>query len=138
MARNFRPVRVLWGESSSCFIPSEDVEKVLLGLADASGSETSVNLIDGAYTEVWIADGKAFFDFLRAETRTPPALADELLDLILLTPEDVAEDPAHNDVDPMPTVDQFELFMGNLRAMADGWQANDLDPKDGSIRFYID
>lgn len=137
MGRDFRPVKTVWGVQASCFMPSDAVEKALLGLADLAGSETSVNVVDGSYTEVWIADGKAFFDCLRQEDRTPQELADEALDLILLTAEEVAEDPAP-DVDPMPTEEQFASFMEALRANADGWQANDLDPKDGSIRFYID
>ena len=137
MGRDFRPVKTIWGAHASCFMPSDAVEKALLGLADLVGSETSVNVVDGSYTEVWIADGKAFFDWLRQEDRTPQDLADEALDLILLTAEEVAEDPAP-DVDPMPTEEQFASFMEALRANADGWQANDLDPKDGSIRFYID
>jgi hypothetical protein len=137
MARNFRPVKTIWGESSSCFIPSEDVEKVLLGLADAAGCEMSSESRDGLYTELWIDNGKAFFDYLKQETRTPQELADELA-LVLLTAEDL-EDSIHADVvDDVATLADFESFMQNLRAYADQWQANDLDPKDGSLRFYVD
>ena len=137
MAHNFRPVKTIWGEASSCFMPSDAVERALLGLADLAGCETASEDRDGLYTEVWIDDGKRFFDYLKQETRSPQELADQALDLILLTAEDVAEDPAP-DVDPMPTAEQFSCFMEALRANAEGWLANDLDPKDGSIRFYID
>jgi hypothetical protein len=118
-------------------MPSDAVERALLGLADLAGCETTTEDRDGFYTEVWISGGKAFFAYLKAETRDPLELADHALDLILLTAEDVAEDPAP-DVDAMPTEDQFVSFMENLKAYADGWLANDLDPRDGSIRFYID
>ena len=137
MSRNFRPVKTIWGEHSSCFLPGEVVADVLSGLGSLAGCETASEDRDGLYTEVWIDDGKRFFDYLKQETRSPQELADQALDLILLTAEDVAEDPAP-DVDPMPTAEQFSCFMEALRANAEGWLANDLDPKDGSIRFYID
>ena len=137
MGNDFRPVRTVWGEHASCFMPSDAVERALEGLADLAGCETSSEDRDGLYTEVWIGDGRKFFDYLKQETRSPQELADQALDLILLTAEDVAEDPAP-DVDPMPTEEQFVSFMEALQANAEGWLANDLDPKDGSIRFYID
>ena len=137
MAHNFRPVKTIWGEASSCFMPSDAVERALLGLADLAGCETTTEDRDGFYTEVWISDGKAFFAYLKAETRGPLELADTALDLVLLSPLEAVEDPAP-DVDAMPTEDQFVSFMENLKAYADGWRANDLDPRDGSLRFYID
>ena len=69
MAHNFRPVKTIWGEASSCFMPSDAVERALLGLADLAGCETTTEDRDGFYTEVWISDGKAFFAYLKAETQ---------------------------------------------------------------------
>jgi hypothetical protein len=116
-------------------MPSDYVVRALVALADLAGLETTEEFRDGLYTEVWIDDGKKFFAALKEETQTPQELADMALDLILLTPEEAAEEPEN---DTAATVEQFTSFMGNLRAYADEWQANDLDPKDGSLRFYID
>ena len=135
MGHDFRPVKTIWGEHASCFMPSDYVVRALAALADLAGCETTEEFRDGLYTEVWIDDGKKFFAALKEETRTPQELADEALDLILLTPEEAAEEP---DNDTAATVEQFTSFMEALRANAEGWLANDLDPKDGSIRFYID
>jgi hypothetical protein len=134
MARNFRPVKTIWGEHSSCFLPGEVVADVLSGLGILAGCETSQDF-HGDVHEVWIDDGKKFLTFIQEDPRAPLDLAAEL-PVILITGEEAKADGL-SDSD-FATDEQFVFFIGNLRVHAGRWLAESLDPRDGSLRFYID
>jgi hypothetical protein len=58
------------------------------------------------------------------------------LPVILITGEEAIVDGL-SDVD-FATGEQFVSFIGNLRVHVGRWLAESLDPRDGSLRFYID
>jgi hypothetical protein len=134
MSRNFRPVKTIWGEHSSCFLPGEVVADVLSGLGSLAGCEISQDF-HGDVLEVWIDDGKKFLTFIQEDLRAPLEFAAEL-PVILITEEEAKVDGL-SDAD-FATGEQFVSFIGNLRVHADRWLAESLDPRDGSLRFYID
>ena len=134
MSHNFRPVKTIWGEHSGCFLPGEVVADVLSGLGRMAGCETSQDF-HGDVHEVWIDDGKKFLTFIQEDLRAPWEFAAEL-PVILITGEEAKVDGL-SDAD-FATGEQFVAFIGNLRVHADRWLAESLDPRDGSLRFYID
>ena len=134
MSRNFRPVKTIWGEHSSCFLPGEAVADVLSGLGILAGCAISQDF-HGDVHEVWIDDGKKFLTFIQEDPRAPLEFAAEL-PVILITGEEAKADGL-SDAD-LATGEQFVSFIGNLRVHADRWLGESLDPRDGSLRFYID
>jgi hypothetical protein len=110
------------------------VADVLSDLGRMAGCETSQDFHGDVY-EVWIDDGKKFLTFIQEDPRAPLDFAAEL-PVILITREEAKADGL-SDAD-LRTDEQFVSFIGNLRVHADRWLAETLDPRDGSLRFYID
>lgn len=119
MGYALRPVVEQWGESVSWSGSMDEHDKACGLIAQAAfraGSESQCHQYD-ELSVVWIENGKAFLDFLKARDWKPvPGVAeDEVFDL-----------------------DQEEIRL--LNSMADMWAewTDSIDPVDGSLRFYVD
>ena len=118
MSYNFRPVVETWGTASSCFLDGDDLEQLLLDLAefsDSSGDTECSDYVDNRV--VWIQNGDAFFNFIDANS----------IELLFDQNSDWndSEERAKN----------VKAVLGNLKSLCTEWRKS-LD-KDGSIRFYI-
>jgi hypothetical protein len=117
MSRSFRPVIENWGTSSSCFIDSDELEKLIESFASDDMSKAGkVETEDyGEVCSVWIEDGKKFLDYIA--NRTAEQHYEENSDL-----EFVEED--------------IKALLGNMVVLVSKWRESIDD--DGSLTFYID
>jgi len=119
VSRTFRPVKEIWGEDSNQFVDHDSLVDILTTIAD------EVNPNDGQFsydtveyndkTVFWASDGKRFLATMRAANDTD-----------FLHVCDADDDQA------------CVSLIQNLKALADTWERDSLDPKDGSLRLYID
>ena len=123
MSLSFRPVREVWGEHTSNFVPSDTVVNILHEIAcDFGRSPAGMNFSETPYgevTTVWIYEGGSFLyrlENMRSREREQHALA--------LAEKYDAE------------VADVEALLDNMHGLAKDWRKM-LDT-DGSIRFYVD
>jgi hypothetical protein len=116
---NFRPVIEQWGSSSDNFLAPNEVEQIIEDIAseDAAAAGKVETQDYGEVRSIWIENGGKFLDFI---TQQSPV---ELYEMF-------------SDWDQFDKDDTLSL-LGNMHSFASEWRTM-IDPKDGSLRFYID
>ena len=120
MSLHMRAVQEVWFADSGLFLDHSDVLAVLAHLATAAGSDCSEEEY-GDKTSFWIQNGSAFLDYVESNKKFNVAsVAKEMAD-------------EGTDLDP----ENLASFLDNLRSLAPEWREA-LDPRDKSLRFYVD
>ncbi len=116
MPKSFRPVVEKWGSSSSCFLASNAVERVLTDLTHAAipaGRMSSTEY--GEVNVVWIEEGAKFLDYI--ESKSVNELAAHIVDI--------------------DDVEATQSLLSNIKNLSSEWRQQ-LDEDDGSLSFYVD
>lgn len=120
MSKSFRPVEEIWGDSSSSFLQPEDLEDVLITIAEHSfaGDVEAADYLD--VRSIWIENAVNFFDYVK--DKSTDFIIANLLDHVSVINDD--------------DVDDLKSVIENIKALDAEWRKS--IQEDGSINFYID